>query len=500
MTEKPLLKVKNITKSYPGVKANNEVNFEVSKGEIHAILGENGAGKSTLVKIIYGLVKPDLGIMTLEGEDFRPTEPRIARRSGIAMVFQHFSLFEALTVAENIALGMENPPNSGILSEQIGEVSSKYGLSLDPKRLVGDLSVGERQRVEIIRCLLQEPKLLIMDEPTSVLTPQEVEALFLTLRRLRDEGTSILYISHKLEEIRILCEHATILRHGKVIGTCIPKNETAKSMAEMMVGSKLKSLKKSDPHLGEPILEVNDLSLKSLDPFGTSLKNITFNLCAGEVLGVAGVAGNGQDELMAVLSGEILSEENAIKLEGKYIGKSDPVERRLHGLLTAPEERLGHAAAPDMSLAENTLITGYQRQKLGHRGFLNKPDTIAFAKQIVKQFDVRTPSVKNGVKSLSGGNLQKFVIGREVLQNPKVFVVNQPTWGVDAAAAAFIRQALLELAHGGASVLVISQDLDELMEISDGIMVLSEGHISKPRPANGITVEAIGLMMGGTGL
>lgn len=500
MTEEPLLDLKNITKSYPGVKANEDISFEVRKGEIHALLGENGAGKSTLVKMIYGLVKPDLGIMNLEGEDFRPTEPRIARLSGIAMVFQHFSLFEALTVAENIALGMENPPNSNILSDQIGKISSKYGLSLDPKRVIGDLSVGERQRVEIIRCLLQEPKLLIMDEPTSVLTPQEVQALFLTLRRLRDEGTSILYISHKLEEIKVLCERATILRHGRVIGTCIPKFETAKSMAEMMVGSKLKSLKRSARHLGEPILEVNDLSLKSLDPFGTSLKNVTFNLRAGEVLGVAGVAGNGQDELIAVLSGEILSEKNAIKLEGKYIGEYDPVERRLHGLLTAPEERLGHAAAPDMSLAENTLITGYQRQNLGHRGFLNKSAAIVFAKKIVKQFDVRTPSVRNGVKSLSGGNLQKFVIGREVLQNPKVFVVNQPTWGVDAAAAAFIRQALLELAQDGASILVISQDLDELMEISDSIMVLSEGHISTPRPADGITTEAIGLMMGGTEL
>ena len=427
-----------------------------------------------------------------------PSEPRTARLAGIAMVFQHFSLFEALTVAENIALGMENPPSSSILSDRITKVSYKYGLSLDPKRLVGDLSVGERQRVEIIRCLLQDPKLLIMDEPTSVLTPQEVDALFLTLRRLRDEGTSILYISHKLEEIKVLCERATILRRGKVIGTCIPKNETAKSMDEMMVGSKLKSPKKSKANFGAPILEVNNLSLKSSDPFGTALKNISFNLRAGEVMGVAGVAGNGQDELMLALSGEVLSDLNSIKLENKRIGQSNPIQRRLQGLLTAPEERLGHAAAPEMSLAENTLLSGFQRQKLGRRGFLNKPGAIAFAEKIVQQFDVRTPSVRNGAKSLSGGNLQKFVIGREILQNPKVFIVNQPTWGVDAAAAAFIRQALLELAEGGAGVLVISQDLDELMEISDSFMVLSEGQISTPRPAKGITIEAIGLMMGGT--
>ena len=493
-----LIRLDNLTKAYPGVIANDYISFEVDKGEIHALLGENGAGKSTLVKIIYGLVQPDFGMMRLEGKGFTPTEPRTARLAGIAMVFQHFSLFEALSVTENIALGMENPPSLIILSDKIRKVSSKYGLSLDPKRLVGDLSVGERQRVEIIRCLLQDPKLLIMDEPTSVLTPQEVETLFLTLRRLRDEGTSILYISHKLEEIKVLCERATILRRGKVIGTCVPKNETAKSMAEMMVGSKLKSPKKSKANFGMPVLEVDELTLKSLDPFGTSLKNVSFNLRSGEVMGVAGVAGNGQDELMFALSGETLTDKNSIKLENEFIGQSNPVQRRLLGLLTAPEERLGHAAAPEMTLAENTLLTGFQRQKLGRRGFLNKSGAIAFAEKIVQKFDVRTPSVRNGAKSLSGGNLQKFVIGREILQSPRVFVVNQPTWGVDAAAAAFIRQALLELAEGGAGVLVISQDLDELMEISDSFMVLSAGKVSKPRPAKGITIEEIGLMMGGT--
>jgi simple sugar transport system ATP-binding protein len=493
-----LIALNGLTKAYPGVIANDDVSFDIDKGEVHALLGENGAGKSTLVKMIYGLVKPDSGSMTFNGASFAPSEPRAARVAGVAMVFQHFSLFEALNVAENIALGMENPPKPNVLSEQIREVSSKYGLTLDPDRLVGDLSVGERQRVEIIRCLLQDPKLLIMDEPTSVLTPQEVDVLFTTLRRLRDEGTSILYISHKLEEIKALCERATILRHGKVVGTCVPKNETAKSMAEMMVGSKLKTPKKSATKFGLPLLVVEDMSLKSLDPFGTSLKNITFNLRAGEVMGIAGVAGNGQDELMLALSGEALTGAQSIKLEGAFMGKSGPVERRMRGLLTAPEERLGHAAAPDMSLTENTLLSGFQRQKLGRRGFVNKTGAAAFAEKIVEAFDVRTPSVRNAAKSLSGGNLQKFVVGREVMQDPTVFVVNQPTWGVDAAAAASIRQALLELASGGAGVIVISQDLDELMEISDTFAVLSEGNMSKPRPAKGVTVEEIGLLMGGT--
>ena len=493
-----LIALNNLTKKYGGVIANNDITFKVDKGEIHALLGENGAGKSTLVKMIYGLVQPDIGTMMLDGESFAPTDPRASRVRGIAMVFQHFSLFEALSVAENIALGMENPPKTDALSNQIRDVSLKYGLMLDPNRLVGNLSVGERQRVEIIRCLLQDPKLLIMDEPTSVLTPQEVDALFTTLRRLRDEGTSILYISHKLEEIRTLCNRATILRHGKVIGICIPKNETAKSMAEMMVGSKLKTPQKTITNFGLPLLTVKDLSLRSTDPFGTSLKDITFTIRAGEVMGVAGVAGNGQDELMLALSGEVLTKANSIQLEDNFIGQSGPVERRLQGLLTAPEERLGHAAAPEMNLSENTLISGFQRQKLGRRGFVNKLGAAAFAEKIIEKFDVRTISVGSAAKSLSGGNLQKFVMGREILQDPKVFIVNQPTWGVDAAAAAFIRQALLELALGGAGVLVISQDLDELMEISDTFTVISEGRLSAPRPIKGVTTETIGLLMGGS--
>ncbi len=493
-----LLSLSGLTKAYPGVIANDTVSFDIGPGEIHALLGENGAGKSTLVKMIYGLVRPDSGTMMLHGELYAPPEPRAARASGVAMVFQHFSLFDALTVAENIALGMENSPDTADLTEQIIEVSGKYGLTIDPYRMVGDLSAGERQRVEIVRCLLQNPRMLIMDEPTSVLTPQEVEVLFKTLRQLSDEGTSILYISHKLDEIKALCEHATILRHGKVVGTCIPKDETAKSMAEMMVGSKLRTPKKHNTKHGAALLELHNLWLKSNDPFGTSLKEITFNLHEGEVLGVGGVAGNGQDELMLAISGEESTPAHAIQFKGEDIGQMGPNARRERGLLTAPEERLGHAAAPDMSLTENAFLTGAKRKNLTNNGIINFAATRSFARDIIEQFDVRTPGTENAARSLSGGNLQKFVIGREILQQPEVFVVNQPTWGVDAAAAADIRHALLELAKNGAAVLVISQDLDELMEISDNIAILSEGTLSKPRPAEGITIEQIGLMMGGT--
>ncbi len=496
MTE-VLLSLKGLTKAYPGVVANDSVSFDIGVGEVHALLGENGAGKSTLVKMIYGLVKPDSGEMTLRGAPFAPGEPRQARADGIAMVFQHFSLFDALNVAENIALGMENPPAMRDLAAKIREVSEAYGLPLDPYRTVGDLSAGERQRVEIIRCLLQDPKLLIMDEPTSVLTPQEVEILFQTLEKLREEGTSILYISHKLEEIRTLCDHATILRLGKNVGECIPAETSASEMAELMVGAALTPPKRGKRDFGDVAMDISGLSVPSPSAFGTALRNVHLTVRQGEILGIGGVAGNGQDELLSVLSGEVLTEPDAVKLSQDPIGHLGPVARRALGILAAPEERLGHAAAPDMSLTENAMLTGATREGLVKNGFLKWTAAKDFAQRVIKEFDVRTPGPENAARSLSGGNLQKFVIGREVLQRPEVLVVNQPTWGVDASAAAAIRQSLLDLAAGGAAVVCISQDLDELMEISDSFAALNEGRLSAPRPAEGLTVEEIGLMMGG---
>lgn len=493
----PLLSLRGLTKAYPGVVANDDVSLEIGPGEIHALLGENGAGKSTLVKMIYGLVKPDSGTMEFKGASFAPQDPRTARAGGVGMVFQHFSLFDALTVAENIALGMENAPAMGQLAARIREVSQSYGLPLAPDRTVGDLSAGERQRVEIIRCLLQDPKLLIMDEPTSVLTPQEVAILFETLNKLQSEGTSILYISHKLEEIRTLCDSATILRLGKVVGTCVPAQTSARDMAEMMVGTALKTPQRSGTQVGEVILELDKLSLPPANDFGMPLRAISLNLRKGEVLGIGGVAGNGQDELLGALSGETTVGNGMITYKGQDLSSLGPNERRAIGLLSAPEERLGHAAAPDMSLVENAMLTGATREGLEKGGMLDWAAARKFADRIITAFDVRTPSAANAARSLSGGNLQKFVIGREVLQRPNVLVVNQPTWGVDASAAAAIRQALLDLAMGGAAVIVISQDLDELMEVSDRFAALNEGRLSPPRPAAGLTVDEIGLMMGG---
>ncbi len=492
-----LLELQGLTKAYPGVIANSDVSFDIDKGQIHAVLGENGAGKSTLVKTIYGLVRPDEGQMLLEGAPFAPSDPRAARAAGVAMVFQHFSLFDAMSVAENIALGMENPPKTQDLAAQIRAASENYGLPLSPDRIVGDLSAGERQRVEIIRCLLQNPKLLIMDEPTSVLTPQEVDILFGTLRLLASEGTSILYISHKLEEIRALCEHATVLRQGKVVGTFDPREMSNRDMAEMMVGKTLTTPKRAAVITGQPLLQVLGLSAPAPHQFGTSLKEISFTLHAGEVLGIGGVAGNGQDELVAALSGEMRTHADMIQLEGQGIGADGPNARRALGLCAAPEERNGHAAAPDMSLVENALMTAKTRLSLLKNGFIDWPRSRAFAQEVIARFDVRTPSPETAARALSGGNLQKFVIGREISQNPRVLVINQPTWGVDAAAAAAIRQALLDLASAGSAVLVISQDLEEVLEITDRFAALNEGTLSQAVPTSGLTMEKIGLMLGG---
>lgn len=496
-TDEILLAINGLTKAYPGVVANDDVSFAIRPGEIHALLGENGAGKSTLVKMIYGLVRPDAGQMLLRGQPYEPGAPRIARASGVAMVFQHFSLFDALNVAENVALGMENPPPRRQLARRIREVSQTYGLPLDPARLVGDLSAGERQRVEIIRCLLQDPKLLIMDEPTSVLTPQEVGILFQTLQQLAADGTAILYISHKLEEIRTLCSNATILRLGKVVARCDPRERSARELAELMVGSALQVPTRPAGTPGEVILDVANLSLPPLNAFGTPLREVGLTVRRGEILGIGGVAGNGQDELLMALSGEVKAPAAAIRLNGQPVGALGPSERRALGMLSAPEERLGHAAAPDMSLTENAALTGAVREGMVAHGFIDWAKARGFAERIIAAFDVRTPGPETSAAALSGGNLQKFVIGREVLQRPVALVVNQPTWGVDAAAAAAIRQALIDLAEGGAAVIVISQDLDELMEIADNFAALNEGRLSPPRPTRGLGIEEIGLMMGG---
>lgn len=499
MTETPRLELTGITKAYPGVIANNNVSLKIMPGEIHALLGENGAGKSTLVKFIYGVQKADSGQMFWEGEEVHIANPNAARRLGVGLVFQHFSLFDAMTVEENIALGIAPELAKGDLGTRIREVSTQYGLPLDPERYVHTLSVGERQRIEVVRCLLQDPRLLIMDEPTSVLTPQEVEELFKTLRRLSEEGVSILYISHKLDEIKALCHNATIMRMGEVVAECTPANETARSMAEMMMGENLVSPKRGDRKTGGAVkLEVDDLSATSPHQHGTDLKSIRMQIRAGEVLGVAGIAGNGQREFMEVLSGEVLVDSaDTILIDGNPVGRLGPIARRAIGTGLVPEERLGHGAVPDMSLWENGFLSAATRLKMIRNGFIQIGKATAYAESVVERFRVKTPGVTHAATSLSGGNLQKFIIGREIMQEPGVIVALQPTWGVDAGSAASIRQELIDMAANGAAVLVVSQDLEELFEISDRIAVICEGRLSESRPIEEMTVEKIGLLMAG---
>ncbi len=494
----PRLELAGITKIYPSVVANDGVGLTVLPGEIHAVLGENGAGKSTLMKIIYGVVKPDAGRIVWEGEPVAIGNPARARRLGIGMVFQHFSLFETLTVADNIALALEGDRAGEGLPARIRDVSAKYGLPLDPERHIHTMSVGERQRVEIVRCLLQDPRLLIMDEPTSVLTPQAVEKLFETLRRLAQEGCSILYISHKLDEIRALCHKATVLRAGKVTGTCDPRRESSSSLARMMIGGDLPHPEHREAKAGEDALVVRDLSLPADDPFGTALANIDLTVRAGEIVGIAGVSGNGQKELMAALSGErpIIDGER-IMLLGRPAGRLDAAQRRALGFAFVPEERLGRGAVPEMSLAENSLLTAH-REGLVSRGMVRAGAVRAYAAETIRAYGVKAGGPDAAARSLSGGNLQKFIVGREIRQKPRMMIAAQPTWGVDVGAAAQIRQALLDLRDSGVAILVVSEELDELFEICDRLAVIARGRLSDAKPVTETDAEEIGLLMSGS--
>jgi general nucleoside transport system ATP-binding protein len=493
---KPRLVLTGITKRYPSVVANDDVSLSVRPGEIHAVLGENGAGKSTLMKIIYGVTKPDAGTILWNDQYETIAAPSQARRMGIGMVFQHFSLFETLTVWENIALSLDEPISTALLAARIAEVSEKYGLPIDPYRLVHSMSVGERQRVEIVRCLLQEPKLLIMDEPTSVLTPQAVLVLFKTLRRLASEGCSILYISHKLDEIRALCDTATVLRGGRVSGNAIPRDETNESLARLMIGGELAECHLTPREPEGVRLEVEHLTLGTPDPFGATLKDISLTVRSGEILGIAGVSGNGQKELMTALSGERLSGGAMIKMLGQPVGHLNPAQRRAVGLTFVPEERLGRGAVPPMSLAYNALLTG-ARKGMVLKGIIHPAVMRTFSKTVIDRFKVKCGGDQSAASSLSGGNLQKFIVGRETMLQPKIMIVAQPTWGVDVGAAQLIRQALIDLRDQGVAILVISEELDELFTISDRLAVLAEGRLSPSVKPAETSIEQIGIWMSG---
>ncbi|MGE5115336.1 MAG: ABC transporter ATP-binding protein [Betaproteobacteria bacterium] len=498
MTAPPLrLELSGISKQYPAVKANDGIDLRVRPGEIHAVLGENGAGKSTLMKIIYGAVRPDAGEIRWNGEPVWVSSPAHARALGISMVYQHFSLFDTLTAAENVWLGLDKSLALAEVTARIRKVASTYGLDVDPLRPVHTLSVGERQRVEIVRALLTDPKLLILDEPTSVLTPQAVEKLFVTLRQLSQDGCSILYISHKLDEIRALCHHCTVLRGGKVTGEVDPTQETNASLSRLMIGSEPPQLEHRPTHTGAVALELKGLSLARRSPFGTDLKDIALAVRAGEIVGMAGVSGNGQQELMAALSGEDpRASAGSVTLFGADIARASPRHRRKLGLHFVPEERLGRGAVPTLSLAQNTLLTRTEAVSR-HTGWIDVQRVEALAAELIRRFNVKAGGPDAAAKSLSGGNLQKFIVGREIDARPKLLVVSQPTWGVDVGAAAQIRGELLALRDVGCALLVVSEELDELFEIADRLVVMAQGRVSPSVPTREATVEMIGEWMSG---
>jgi len=493
------LELRAVTKRYPGTIANDAVSLRVAPGEIHAVLGENGAGKSTLMKIVYGALQADSGDILWHGEKLMIASPTVARRLGIGMVYQHFSLFETVSVVENIAVAIEGAFDLPALAARIAELGKRYGLPVDPYRLLHHLSVGERQRVEILRCLLQDPKLLILDEPTSVLTPQAARSLFEVLRTLAAEGCSILYISHKLDEIRELCDSATVLRAGRVVGSAIPKQVTSAELARLMVGAAPPAVHRDTcaPEL-EPRLEIVGLSTQSNDPRGIALQDVSLEVHGGEIVGIAGVSGNGQSELLSWLSGELTGAAARVRLGSEDVGDLRVAERRARGLAFAPEERLGRGAVPHMTLADNALLTGHG-QGLVRRGLISRGKVGGFAQKIIDQFGVKCVGITAQARSLSGGNLQKFIVGREMSLSPRVLIVSQPTWGVDIAASAFLRQSLIDLSRHGAAILVISEELDELFEICDRIAVIFRGRLSEATPCAATNVEEIGLLMAGIG-
>ncbi len=495
----PRLQLTGITKAYPGVVANSDVSLTVMPGETHAVLGENGAGKSTLMKIIYGSIQPDAGQLRLNGQLMHIRNPNDARANGINMVFQHFNLFDTMTVAQNVWLGLTRNSLEQVTASILSK-AAEYGLDVDPSRPVHTLSVGEMQRVEIIRALLTRPELLILDEPTSVLTPQAVEKLFVVLRKLASEGCSILYISHKLHEIRELCNACTVLRGGKVTGVCNPQEESNASLSKMMIGSEPPQLEHRPQKPGPAAMRVRGLNLPREDQFGVDLNDIHLDIRSGEVVGIAGVSGNGQKELLYALSGE----DDRAPTGSIHMGEVDvshlhPGRRRKMGLHFVPEERLGRGAVPTLSLAHNLLLTRTESISMPRfaGGWIRVRELEAHAARIIAQYMVKARGPRSLAKSLSGGNLQKFIVGREIDAKPKLLIVSQPTWGVDVGAAAQIRSEILALRDAGCAVLVVSEELEELFEVCDRLHVSATGQLSPSVPMAQATVEKIGEWMSG---
>jgi len=496
----PLVDLRRIVKRFPGVLANDGVDFTVLPGEIHALLGENGAGKTTLMNILYGLYQPDEGEVRFRGQPVRLGSPRDAIRLGIGMVHQHFMLVPPLTVAENVVLGTQ--PAGDLLVDLTGakkrtlELSERYALPVDPLAEVWQLSVGEQQRVEIIKALYRGAEVLILDEPTSVLTPQEIEGLAGVLRRMAEEGKAVVFISHKLREVMAVSHRVTVLRDGRVAATLATVDTSEAKLASLMVGREVLWRVAKEPRQGgESVLIVRGLEAVG-DNGLLALKGVSFEVGQGECLGVAGVSGNGQRELAEAISGLRRVRAGQIQMAGQDVTGDSPAQRIAAGLAYVPEERKRIGSIAEFSISDNAILESHATT-FSRGGVLNQKAIDAYVDKLVSDYDVKTPNTANPARTLSGGNLQKLILGRELSRAPRLLIAAQPTRGLDVGATEYIHQQLMAARAGGTGILLISEDLDEILALSDRVMVLFEGRIAGTLRSDQADIKTLGLMMGG---
>ncbi len=495
------VEMKNITKIFPGVVANDNISFELRQGEIHALLGENGAGKSTLMNVLYGLYEPEKGEIFINGEKVNISNPNVAIQNGIGMVHQHFMLVEKFTVLENIILGSEIG-NNGIIDQKkakeiVLELSKEYGLDIEPDAIVRDISVGMQQRVEILKALFRGAEILILDEPTAVLTPQEIEDFIEIMSNLTKMDKSIIFITHKLKEVKSACERVTVIRRGEKIGTVDTKDASIEDLAEMMVGRKvLLDVNKQEARLGDVCLDVKNLNVKNSRKL-LAVKDLSFDVKHGEIVGIAGIEGNGQTELIEALSGLRPIESGDIRLENKSITKDSIRERFNKGIAHIPEDRQKHGLVLDFTVAENVVLQNFFKKPFSKGIFVNYEEINKYAKNLVDQYDIRTPSVFAYAKNLSGGNQQKVILAREFERKPSLIIAAQPTRGLDVGAIEFIHKRLIEQRDEGCAVLLISLELDEILSLSDRVIVIYEGEIAGELSMEEATENKIGILMAG---
>ena len=498
----PAVTLRGVTKRFPGVVANDGVDLEIYAGEVHALLGENGAGKSTLSNIITGLYRPDEGTLALHGEPVELRSPRDALARGVCMVHQHFRLVEPFTVAENVALGDPRDrtlvPDRRALERRVAELAEQFGLAVDPRARIWQLSVGEQQRVEILKALHRDARVLILDEPTAVLTPQEAKALFATLRAMAADGRAIVFISHKLHEVLEVSDRITVLRGGRVVSTVAAGGATPAGLAALMVGREVETRRRR-PSAGPPgavVLEAHDLYAMG-DRGLPALRGVSLAVRAGEIVGIAGVAGNGQRELAEVLTGMRPVVAGGVTVSGESLRAGDPRDAIAHGIAHVPEDRLGTGVAPSLSIASNTVLKAYRDADMSAGPFLRRGRIAERAGALIKRYSVQAPGPETRARDLSGGNLQKVVLGREFAGEPKALVVAAPTRGLDVGAIENVHALLRSAAAGGVAVLMISEDLDEILELADRVLVMYEGTIAGECAGEGADVDELGLLMAG---